>query len=186
MRIAVTGTHGSGKTTLIDDFMDRHRHYEHAQEPYWELAQQGMPFANGPTTDDLAEQLEQSARMILATASEPDVIFDRCPLDFIAYLEVVSEEEDGEDDWTPSGKLLAKIEAALATLDLIVLLPLSAPDEITVEIEYPKLRRAVDERLKLILREDVLGLLENGPRVIEISGPRDARLAQLTQAASAG
>jgi hypothetical protein len=185
MRIAVTGTHGSGKTTLIEDFLDGHRHYEHVQEPYWELAQPGMPFADGPSPDDLAEQLEQSTRLILASAGEANVIFDRCPLDFIAYLEVVSEEEEGAD-WTPPGKLLAKIEAALATLDLIVLLPLANPDEIAIEIEYPELRLAVDERLKLILREDVLGLIENGPRVIEISGPRSTRLAQLIRASAAG
>jgi hypothetical protein len=129
--------------------------------------------------DGLADQLQQSARLILA-ATDRDMIFDRCPLDFIAYLDVVSEEEG--DEWTPSGKLLARIEAALATLDLIVFLPLSRPDEITTEIEYPTLRRAVDERLKLILREDALGLLEDGPRIIEISGPRSARLAQLAAA----
>jgi hypothetical protein len=181
MRIAVTGTHGSGKTTLIDDFLDGHRHYAHAQEPYWELAQEGLPFADGPTVDDLADQLQQSARLILA-ATDRDMIFDRCPLDFIAYLDVVSEEEG--DEWTPSGKLLARIEAALATLDLIVFLPLSRPDEITTEIEYPTLRRAVDERLKVILREDALGLLEDGPRIIEVSGPRSARLAQLAAAIS--
>jgi hypothetical protein len=179
MRIAVTGTHGSGKTTLIDDFLDGHRQYAHAQEPYWELAQEGLPFADGPTVDDLADQLQQSARLILASADR-DMIFDRCPLDFIAYLDVVSEEEG--DEWTPSGKLLARIEAALATLDLIVFLPLSRPDEIRTEIEYPTLRRAVDERLKLVLREDALGLLEDGPRIIEISGPPSARLAQLAAA----
>jgi broad-specificity NMP kinase len=33
MRVAVTGTHGVGKTTLIDDFLALRPHYEHAQEP---------------------------------------------------------------------------------------------------------------------------------------------------------
>lgn len=46
MRIAVTGTHGSGKTTLIDDFVAAHPAYEHEQKPYWALAQhEGTPFA---------------------------------------------------------------------------------------------------------------------------------------------
>ena len=122
--------------------------------------------------------------MVLGTASEPNIIYDRSPLDFIAYLEIVGENEGAE--WTPSGKQLATIEAALATLDLIVLLPLSRPDEIAAEIEYPKLRRAVDARLKLIVGEDALGLLERGPRIIEIHGSRSARIARLSEACSLG
>ncbi|MBI4048267.1 MAG: AAA family ATPase [Devosia nanyangense] len=182
MRIAVVGTHGSGKTTLIDDFIDGHRDYAHMQEPYWELAQRGVTFADGPSLDDLAEQLEQSVGMILAAQGEADIVFDRCPLDFIAYLEVLGEKEG--IDWTPSGKLLGGIEKALATLDLIAFLPLSAPDEIATTIEYPRLRRAVDLRLKAIIREDALGLLADGLAVLEIRGSRADRVALLDRAIS--
>lgn len=182
MRIAVVGTHGSGKTTLIDDFIDGHRGYAHMQEPYWELAQRGVTFADGPSLDDLAEQLEQSVGMILAAQGEADIVFDRCPLDFIAYLEVLGEKEG--IDWTPSGKLLGGIEKALATLDLIAFLPLSAPDEIATTIEYPRLRRAVDLRLKAIIREDALGLLADGLAVLEIRGSRTERVTLLDRAIS--
>ena len=67
----------------------------------------------------------------------------------------------------------------LELLDLIAFVPLTVPDEITVAIEYPKLRRRVDARLKAILRDDDLGLLANGPRVIEVTGTRSARVAQV-------
>ncbi|MEQ9692511.1 MAG: AAA family ATPase [Bauldia litoralis] len=180
--MAVTGTHGSGKTTLVEDFLDTHRHYEHAQEPYWDLAEQGVAFPDAPTIDGFTEQLEHSVRVILGSASEADMIFDRCPLDFIAYLEVLGEKEGVE--WTPSGKLLARIEAALSTLDLIAWLPLSQPDEIRETIDYPKLRQAVDTRLAGILRDDDLGLLEQGPRIVEIGGSRPARLARLVEASA--
>lgn len=176
MRIAVTGTHGSGKTTLIEDFVAANAHYEHMPEPYWLLVQQGTVFANGPDVAGLEEQLRQSCALILAS-TEPDVIFDRCPLDLIAYLEVVSASEGFE--WTPDGKLLPRIERALATLDLVVFVPLTQPDEIKVAIEYPKLRTRVDARLKTMLREDDLGLLEKGPRVVEVNGTRDERVAQI-------
>lgn len=178
MRLAVTGTHGAGKTTLVDDFVSACPHYEAVPEPYWLLAQQGVPFADGPTTADLEEQLEQSCALILAAAGQADVIFDRCPLDFIAYLEVVSASEGFE--WTPSGRLLGRIERALAALDLLVFLPLSRPDDVVVPIEFPKLRARTDTRLKAIIRNDDLGLLETGPRVLELSGTREHRLARLT------
>ncbi|KQU72861.1 hypothetical protein ASC75_04075 [Aminobacter sp. DSM 101952] len=177
MRIAVTGTHGSGKTTLIDDFIAAHPGYEHEQEPYWALAQQGTPFADAATSADLEEQLEQSCTMILASASSPDIVYDRCPLDFIAYLEVVGAQEVFE--WTPSGRLLGRIERALATLGLVVFLPLSRPDEIDATIEFPWLRSKVDARLKSIIRDDELGLLEGGPHILELRGTRGGRVARL-------
>jgi hypothetical protein len=177
MRIAITGTHGSGKTTLIDDFIAAYPGYEHEQEPYWALAQQGTPFADGVTSADLEEQLELSCTMILASAASHDIVYDRCPLDFIAYLEVVGAQEGFE--WTPSGKLLGRIEKALATLSLVVFLPLSRPDEINVTIEFPRLRSKVDARLKAIIRDDELGLLEGGPDIVELRGTRSERLARL-------
>ena len=66
-----------------------------------------------------------------------------------------------------------------ARLDLLVFVPLAEPDDISVPIEYPALRRKVDRRLKAILRDDDLGLFADGPRVLEISGTRDSRLQRL-------
>lgn len=177
MRLAITGTHGTGKTTLLDDLAAALPSYEAVPEPYWLLAQQGTPFADGATTADLEDQIEQSCTLILSTEAQSDVVFDRCPLDFIAYLDVVSAMEGFE--WTPSGKLLVRIEKALATLDLLVFLPLVRPDDIVVPIEFPKLRSRTDSRLKAIIRNDDLGLLEAGPRVLELSGAAEHRLARL-------
>ncbi|MBL8593684.1 MAG: AAA family ATPase [Devosia sp.] len=179
MRIAVVGTHGSGKTTLVEDFVAATSGYESVPEPYWLLAQQGVVFADGPDVAGLEEQLKQSCALLLAT-SETDVVFDRCPLDLIAYLEVVSAAEGFE--WSPDGKLLKRIEDALATLDLVAFVPLRRPDEITATIEYPKLRARVDARLKTMLRDDDLGLLAGGPRVVEITGTREQRVRRLTEA----
>jgi GTPase SAR1 family protein len=177
MRIAVTGTHGSGKTTLIEDFLERHPGYEHEPEPYLALAQNGVMFSNGASLPDLEEQLTQSVGMVLAHAGDPDVIFDRCPLDYVGYLEVVAEREGTE--WEPSGKLLGRIEKALAGLDLIVFVPLLLPDEIATTIEQPKLRKAVDQRLKRIIGDDVFGLRGSATRVVEISGSRPQRVERL-------
>ncbi len=61
-------------------------------------------------------------------------------------------------------------------LDAVVFVPLSSPDEIPVEIELPRLRSRVDRRLKTMLREDDLGLLHNGPRILEVVGSRAQRV----------
>ena len=55
--------------------------------------------------------------------------------------------------------------------------PQPGPDEILVKIELPRLRSRVDRRLKTMLREDDLGLLHEGPPVMEIAGTRAQRVA---------
>ena len=174
MRIAVTGTHGTGKTTFIDDFTAAYRSYESVAEPYWLLEQQGVPFSDGATIPDLEKQLSESSKLILGHDGR-DVIFDRCPLDLLAYLEVVSATEGFE--WLPGGRELANIGKALATLDAVLFIPLASPDEILVNIELPRLRSRVDRRLKTMLREDDLGLLHEGPPVMEIAVTRAQRVA---------
>lgn len=175
MRIAVTGTHGIGKTTFIDDFVAAYPCYESVAEPYWLLDQQGLPFSGGATIGDLEKQFSESCKLITGSAVALDVVFDRCPLDFLAYLEVVSASEGFE--WLPSGQELAQISKALAKLDAVIFVPLSSPDEILVQIEHPRLRSRVDRRLKTMLRDDDLGLLHDGPRIVEVVGSRAQRVA---------
>ncbi len=174
MRIAVTGTHGSGKTTLIEDFVAAHPAYEAVAEPYWSLAERGALFAAKPDIADFEAQLAESCRLILETRGD-NVVFDRCPLDFLAYLDVVSADEGSE--WLPQGKLLTRLSRALANLDLIVFIALAQPDDIKTPIEHPTLRRRVDARLKAMIRNDELGLLAGRARVVEVTGTRERRVA---------
>ena len=135
-----------------------------------------MPFADGPTTAELEEQLELSCALILNSVGQGDIIFDRCPLDLVAYLDVVSGTEGFE--WEPHARLLTGMEKAMRTIGLVVFVPLTRPDEIAVAIEYPKLRRRVDARVRALLSDDELGLLE-GVRVLTVSGPREQRVAMV-------
>lgn len=176
MRIAVTGTHGVGKTTLVEDVADAANQFDAIPKPFI-IFQNDAAFVNGPNTDDLEEQLDQSCTLILESAVERDLVFDRCPLDFLAYLDVVSVAEGSE--WTPSPKQLARIERALEALSLIVFVPLLDDDEIAESIEYPELRKHVDERLKAMLREDEMGLLEGDLPLLEVFGRRQERVAMV-------
>ena len=53
MRVAISGTHGCGKSTLIDAFLLSHGDYLHEPEPY-EVLQDlyGEVFGAEPTSDD--------------------------------------------------------------------------------------------------------------------------------------
>jgi hypothetical protein len=184
MRLAVSGTHGVGKTTLVEDFLAAHSRYGHEPEPYHALAELGVAFADEPDAGDYLRQLEHSVATLLARSSEPDVIFDRCPLDFVAYLLAVG----GRAAADAVDALLDEVAEAVHTLDLVVYLPLASPDPTGgAGVEQPVLRRRVDRRLAAILHDDTLELLGAGrPRLLELAGSPSARLKVLERAVGIG
>lgn len=162
MRIAVSGTHCVGKSTLIDEFLRVHPEYTHEPEPYTTLVEDfGEEFAAEPNVDDFLRQLEFSIDTLTKHARETNVIYERCPLDFLAYIEAL---EPGRGD-----ALLGPISTAVKQLDLIVYLPIEQDAD-----EYPKLRKAVDRRLNAILLDDELGILDLP--VVEAAGSTAQRL----------
>lgn len=176
MRLAVSGTHGSGKTTLIEDFVAAHPDYAHEPEPYETLSEAGVAFADPPLIDDYLQQLEHSIETLHAHRAEENIIFDRCPIDFIAYLEVLGRRT-GPDTFDVDSAL-EEVEEAIETLDLIVFLPL--PPGGAMEAEHPALQRAVDRELRSILLDDGLSLLASGKLgLIALSGSPLHRLRAL-------
>ena len=182
MRVAVVGTHGSGKTTLVEDFLARMPGYGHEAEPFLEMADLGTVFADPPDFDDFVAQAEFAIGRLHDRAGEADVIFDRSPLDLLAYAGVVGRAEDRA---VPDDLAEAATEA-MRSLGLVAFLPLSEPDEIAAAIERPKLRARVDRRLKALLRDDEGGLFDgDGPRLVGLRGPPARRLAGLVRAIGA-
>ena len=116
MRVAVSGTHGSGKTTLVEDFVTAHPEYVHVPEPFEMLSEAGAAFSDPPTIADYLEQLEHSIETLHAHEAEANVIFDRCPLDFVAYLSVLGRSGDEAFD---VDSVLEDASDAIATLDLV-------------------------------------------------------------------
>jgi hypothetical protein len=96
MRVAVSGTHGSGKTTLVEDFAAAHPEYAHVPEPFETLSEAGAAFSDPPTVADYLEQLEHNIETLHAHKAEANVIFDRCPLDFVAYLSVINRRSGSD------------------------------------------------------------------------------------------
>ncbi|SEU36886.1 AAA family ATPase [Stigmatella erecta] len=172
MRIAVSGTHRSGKSTLIDELSGLLPTYVTVDEPYHQLEEEGYAFASPPSVEDFQEQLERS---IANLDEEPrDVLFDRCPVDFIGYL-LAHEDCDAFEleAWLP------RVRSALRKLDLIVLAGIERPDRIVRSAsEDEEQRLAVDEKLKELLLEDPYSL---GVEVLEVEGAPRARAKQVLQ-----
>src|ERR1044072_7729128 len=117
MRIAISGTHGVGKSTLIDECLRGHPEFTHEPEPCTVLVEDfGEEFAAEPQVEDFRRQLEFNIARVKQYKPGERVIYERCRADFLAYIDAL-EPQSAEALRDPVAK-------AMQSLDLIVFLPL--------------------------------------------------------------
>ena len=171
MRIAVSGTHYIGKSTLIEDFIKKHPEYTSVIEPYYKLQnEKSMELSLEPSLDSLLEQLDYSINQLNEYANEKNVIFDRCSVDFIAYAMCALDQDDIDINDSEVSERFSDIKAALNNLDLILFLPITKENSIEYTEENPAYRKAADKFFKKIYRDDACDIFPryNHPKVIEI------------------
>ena len=169
MRIAISGSHLVGKTTLAEALAEALSRYAFVPEPYYLLEEEGYEFPEMPSIEDFERQLERS--LLCVHESGSDVVFDRCPLDILGYL-VTHQDADAFqiEDWLP------RVREAMAKLDLVVFVPVEEPDRMPVSRAEARLRADVDAVLRDIIVDDAYGLdLE----VITATGTVGARVRQV-------
>ena len=186
MRIAVSGTHCSGKSTLIEAFLKMNVDYAHEPEAYIVLQEEyGEAFADDPSADDYFRQLEFAMARLHEYKSGDRVIFERSPIDYVAYLLALQNmKREGADESVSEGgiRLLRK---SISLIEAIVYVSAAETDDIVPDSEDPDLRTQVDEQLQAILLSDKLNLFEFGsPMIVEVSGTTAQRLSQLNRAVS--
>lgn len=179
MRIAVSGTHFIGKSTLIADFINKHPNYKCEKEPYYKLQEEkAMELSLDPSLDSLLEQLDYSIEQINQSGKERNIIFDRCPVDFIAYSMINLEADDIHINDSEVAERFPEIKAALDTLDLILFLPITKENSIMYTEENPGYRKAADKYFKKIYRDEICDIFPRygHPKIIEIWGNRTSRI----------
>jgi hypothetical protein len=177
VRIVVSGTHASGKSTLIADVRGRHPELDHLPDPF-EMLGDGQD-APGPAS--FLAQSAISARRLASLRPEERVIAERGPLDFLAYLRAWEDLGRGRVPSEVWGRAEAMTAVALRNVDLLVILPLNAHDRIWVQDEEDlALRSAMD--IALLELCDDADLTGEHATVIEITGDREARLRALEAA----
>lgn len=175
MRIVVSGTHASGKSTLISDFVLRHPEYVVLPDPFDSLDEAD----DAPSASIFAAQLRIAAQRLHEFVPGEMVIAERGPIDFLAYLLATAELSGVPLDDDLLERAVQMTSTALANVDLLVLLPLTARDEIHVgSNEHLALRSGMDEVLRELVDDpDVVG--EPPVLTVEIAGDPHARLAAL-------
>jgi hypothetical protein len=99
----------------------------------------------------------------------PAVIFDRTPLDYLAYLAATGADLPGQAG-------AAALRPAFASLDLLVITLITPETErVLPAAEMPGLRARMNDALLELVYDDPLDAWGGVP-VLELNGPLDARL----------
>ena len=169
MRVGISGTHGTGKTTLAGALCEHLPGHVPVDEPYYLLEEEGYDFGFPPSLEDYRALLARSLRSLSSPPLLPGVVFDRTPLDYLAYLAATGADAEREAD-TPA------LKPALASLNLLVITVITPETEQLLPTpELPALRAAMNEALLELVYADPLGAWADLP-VLELDGPLDARL----------
>lgn len=156
MRIAVSGTHFIGKSTLIEDFIKKHPEYKSEIEPYYKLQnEKSMELSLESSRESSLEQLDYSVNQLNECANEKNVIFDRCPVDFIAYAMCSLDQDDIDVNDSEVSERFSEIKAALNNLDFILFLPITKENSIEYTEENPIYRQLADKCFKKLYRDDI-------------------------------
>lgn len=178
MRIAISGSHGVGKSTLIAAFLDRHPDYAHEPEAFEVLADDvDLADTDVPSADGLRALLEYTVDALESAPAR--VVIERSPADYLAYAAASGRA------WPPGerqeflGAHTPAVRACLRQLDVIAYVPLSGGRS----GEDERFRRRVDLWLRRILLDDAYDLVADGPRVVVLPPEPDRQLAELSRLA---
>jgi hypothetical protein len=193
MRIAISGSHSLGKSTVVNDWVALNGDYMREEEPYRVLSLRGpyeILFRDASTRLHNGIQLYYSiSRLNRYSMPAQQVIFDRAPVDYIAYSQYTANQRstDIDDDFVMS--MVSAARESLDHLDILAFVPQS--DDWPVAMEDDGIRPVdhsyrdeVDAIFKQIYRDGRFDILPktSPPLLIELVGSPEHRLLQLAQA----
>jgi hypothetical protein len=193
MRIAISGSHSLGKSTVVNDWVELNGDYLREEEPYRVLSLRGpyeILFREASTRLHNGIQMYYSiGRLNRYFTHAEQVIFDRAPVDYIAYSQYTANQRltDIDDDFVLS--MVSAVRESLERLDILAFVPKS--DDWPVAMEDDGIRPVdhsyrdeVDAIFKQIYRDGRFDILpkKSPPLLIELVGSPEHRLLQLAHA----
>ena len=169
MRVGISGTHGTGKTTLAEALCAHLPGRVVADEPYYLLEEEGHEFGFPPSLEDYRALAACSVRGLTAPPLLPAVVFDRTPLDYLAYMAAI-----GADPSAEAGG--AALRSAFGSLDLLVITLITPETEqVLPAAEMAGLRLQMNDALLELVYDDLLNAWTDTP-LLELGGPLNGRL----------
>jgi hypothetical protein len=140
----------------------------------------GETFQSELSADEFLRQLEYHIERLVQYEPNDFVIFERCALDFVAYLQALIDLKRDTADASILKRAVGLTQNVSGSLDIIAYLPANGSYIYIPDDEDLSLRSAVDRTLERLLLDDELGMLSGGvPIVLEVFGPTSQRLQML-------
>lgn len=196
MRIAISGSHSLGKSTIVNDWMAQHPGFLREEEPYRALGLYGpyeILFRDASTKLHNGIQLFYNISRIHRYGNfADDVIFDRAPVDYLAYSQYTANQASTDIDAAFVESMVPAVRESLDHLDILAFVPRSEDWPVAMEddgirpVDYAY-RDEVDAIFKEIYREGRFQVFpeKNSPLLVELGGSRETRLSQLQEAIDA-
>jgi hypothetical protein len=191
MKIAFMGAGAVGKSTLIEQFVEKWPMYKKPQKTYrdiieeqnWKLNKQATKESQKAILNALVDEAQQAV-----ASEEKYIVFDRCVVDNIAYTlwHYAKETEGFTKEFIIDCQTIANL--ALKYYDIIFYIPARKEIPITEKVnrETDELfREEVDNIFKALVtsyekQSGAFFPLEDCPAIIELEGPPDMRLPQIS------
>ncbi|MCT0206383.1 ATP-binding protein [Synechococcus sp. CS-1332] len=193
MRIAISGSHSLGKSTVVNDWVAAQPGFLREEEPYRALGIFGpyeIKFREASTRLQNGIQMYYNiSRIHRYSSMSDDVIFDRAPVDYLAYSQYTANQATTDIDDAFVASMVPAVRESLDHLDILAFVPLSEAWPVAMEDDGIRpvdhaYRDEVDAIFKEIYREGRFDVMprEQAPRLIELVGPAEQRLEQLKSA----
>ena len=123
MRIAFSGTANTGKTTLIKNFLAVWSQYSTPEKTYRDvIKEKNLPHSSLTTTETQWEILNLMIDQLQSYDKKSKVVFDRCPLDNLAYTMWAHEKGIEGFDKEYVDKCITLTKESMRHIDIIFLL----------------------------------------------------------------
>lgn len=185
MKIAAIGTHSTGKSTYIQDFLKNWPMYETSDKSYRDLIKdKSVTHSKQGTEESQKIILNYLVDQAIESSKKDFVILDRCVVDNLAYSSWLNLNEKVSDKFLEESRLI--VRETLKMFDIIFFIPLTKVAEVPLENNElrdvdPVYREEIDNIFKVFQQSYLRGdgrvfPVNDSPALIEIFGSREERI----------
>lgn len=192
MRLAISGTHNSGKTELLQQFLQLWHVYDTPKITYRQhLIDNQFAHSAETTTQTQQSILDFMVNQLKATTKSDNIVFDRCPLDNLVYTLWAHAHDFPGFDQDFVDKTIVTVKESMRKLDIIfwtrfdrTMLPIDdgfRNTQLDMILEIDNIFSALADQLQHQPDSDAFFPRDDSPVIIELPHGLEDRLELIAQ-----